>query len=275
MKVRTTLFFVGLAMITALSVGVVVGLDGESPEANAAMQNQIHLKCGLAKSDNVDPIRPEANHSHHIFGNPALQDDSTAESLLAQQQTTCSESFVKGDYWTMATRLGVLEIKPFKAAIYYHAAHPDRVGDIKNGLMLLATRDNGQVKFVCGNDESTAQDTPHYGCTNKTFKIVYNFPECWDERSLRPESLVDRAGARCPVGFTEIVSVREAYHYRNPNPGRPLPEPLTVSVGQDQWDSWENVHADAFEANVQPAFDDAIQKCIREGQALDICDPNR
>jgi hypothetical protein len=260
-------------MLVAIGAALAVSLvDGGRHESAAAGKNQLHLTCTIYQVATVDPIQPQTDHLHAFAGNRSISDDSTYESLLSNPSNSCNRRFATSAYWTMATYWGGEQIDPTRVGVYYHAAHPERVSHIPDGLQMLASDANGELTFKCGKNPAPGLPEPPYNCT-KDFRIVYNFPECWDQRSLLHTSLRDRRGAWCDAGYREIISVRLSFHYNNPHPGEPLGSPLEVSTGADQRSPWTAAHADSFEANQQNKFNDTIQKCVIEGQELPICSP--
>jgi hypothetical protein len=272
MEMRRTVL---LMMLAAIGAAVAVALvDSRHYEAAAAEQNQLLLLCSIYRVATVDPIQPQADHLHAFAGNRSVSDNSTYESLVSNPNTSCERPFVTSAYWTMATYWGGEQVDPIRVAVYYHAAHPERVSHIPDGLQMLASDANGEVTFKCGRDPTPGLQDPPYNCT-QNFRIIYSFPECWDQRSLLHTSLRDRRGNWCDAGYREIISVRLAFHYKHPHPGEPLGSPLEVSTGADQRSPWTAAHADAFEANQQNEFNKTIRQCVMEQQALPICSPKR
>jgi hypothetical protein len=266
-KLPTLAFVMWGAVIAIVAIAYA---PGDRAVAVVPVPNQFHLGCDIYDVAQIDPIQPEADHLHAIAGNRSLADDSTYESLLAIEDTSCTPPFVTSAYWTMATYWGDTRIDPHRIAVYYHAPRPQAAAHIPDGLKMLASNDNGEVYFKCGKDPTTHALKPVYGCT-EDFRMGFKFPECWDGQSLEPTSLTDAKGTNCPTGTTRLVSLKMAFHYEHPNPGQPLGSPLNVSTGADQISPWTEAHADAFEANQQPKFNDTVQKCVMEQQPLPIC----
>jgi hypothetical protein len=261
-------------MVVAIGAALAISLvDSGHHEAAAGGYNDLLLNCKIHRVATIDPIQPQADHLHAIAGNRSISDDSTYESLVSNPDTTCNRPFATSAYWTMATYWDGVQIDPTRVGVYYHAAHPNQVSYIPDGLQMLASAANGEVTFKCGKNPARALQEPPYDCTREYFRIVYNFPECWDQKSLLATSLRDRTGYRCDAGYKELVSLRLAFAYNNPHPGEPLGSPLEVSTGAGQRSSWTAAHADSFEANQQDEFNDTIQKCVIEGQELPVCSP--
>lgn len=90
-----------------------------------------------------------------------------------------------------------------------------------------------------------------------------HFPECWDQSSLGPESLVRMNGGSCPSTHPyQIPSIRMSVHYENA--GGVLEGPLWVSAGNGQFMGADSFHADVFSAPQEPEFNDMIKKCVND-----------
>jgi hypothetical protein len=271
--VRQPAFYIA-ALVGALATGVLLVVLSLQKPASAQVQNQLHFDCQRFDTKVADPIRPEANHLHDLLGNTSLSDTSTYESLVAHTETSCELPFATSAYWTPQIYLAGQPLSSYKAAIYYHAAKPDSVSHIPDGLQMLAVHQPGdvddEVTFKCGKDPTTAFSEPYYGC-KENFRIVYHFPECWNGDSLGVSSLTDSVGTTCPSGSVRVVSLRLSFHYRHPNPGSRLPSPLEFAVGDHEEGGWSAAHADAFEANQQPEFNDTIEMCVMNQIADPIC----
>ena len=263
---RAVLLFATVAGTVLLMVAM--GLVPVQPVADTQTQVDglsepiLQFGCKVVKSAAEDPILdPELPHDHVFYGNKGVDADSTYESLVANKDTSCNLPFATSSYWNPVVKDGTTEEnQPRKISVYYTGrGDQTKVQPIPAGLQLIGNKDNGRVDYRCGAEPPVT--SPPYGCTADEFRIRVHFPECWDQSSLNPDSLVRMIGEQCPSSHPyRIPSIRMAVHYENV--GGILEGPLQVSAGDGEYLEADFFHADVFAASQEPDFRDTIEKCV-------------
>lgn len=271
MRSAVLLLTVAGAVLLVAAVGLVSGHRPagaqEEDEEDSLRGPTLQFGCGVAKVAAMDPIfDPEHPHEHVFYGNRGVEADSTHESLVNNPDTTCSLPFATSSYWNPVVKDGTTEVnQPKRVSVYYMGrGDQTRIRHIPDGLQLLGNSENGKVDYRCGVEPPVP--SPPYGCTAHEFRIRVAFPECWDQTSLAPDSLVRKNSSGCPSSHPyQIPTIRLSVHYENA--GGVLEGPLMVSAGAGEFLGADFFHADVFAAPRQPGFNDAIQKC-----AMDVAD---
>ncbi len=260
------LFFTIFALILALGV-----LTGVRTVASAGEPPVFQYSCGVAKTAKMDPITDDPSpHKHIFYGNKSVNWDSTYRSLVSHKNTTCKLGFVTTSYWHPAVRFGAVELKPRFVTVYYFGhGNLRELRHIPDGLKMIGRESNGDVDYVCGRGTRKGVENPPYGCAAEKFRIRVHFPNCWDRSSLRPESLHEGPTlGTCRNGMVKIPQLRVSIHYHL---DKPLASPMRVSAGGGEWKDKSFMHADAFEANQQPKFNETIKTCVMEHVHARIC----
>jgi Domain of unknown function (DUF1996) len=246
---------------------VAMGLEPNQRLAEAQTEEDIltgptlQFGCDVVKVASIDPIvDPEHPHDHVFYGNKGVDADSTYESLVANKDTTCSLPSATSSYWNPVVRDGTEPNPPHKISVYYIGkGDQTRVQPIPDGLQLIGNTDNGKVDYRCGVEPAVT--SPPYGCTADEYRIRVHFPECWDQSSLGPDSLIRMTSGSCPSSHPyQIPSIRLAVHYKNVD--GVLNGPLQVSAGDGQFLGADFFHADVFAAPQEPDFRDTITMCV-------------
>jgi Domain of unknown function (DUF1996) len=231
-------------------------------EADGSSGPTLQFGCNVVKAAAEDPIvDPEHPHDHVFYGNKGVDADSTYESLVAHKDTSCNLPFATASYWNPVIKDGTTEDnQPSKISIYYTGKNDQsKVQPIPDGLQLIGNKDNGRVDYRCGDEPPVR--SPPYGCTADEYRIRVHFPECWNQSSRKPDSLVKMRGVSCPSSHPyQIPTIRMSVHYENV--GGVLEGPLEVSAGGGEFLGADFFHADIFAASQEPDFRDIIKKCV-------------
>ena len=236
------------ALIGALAFYLVLA----SP-ANANPQIKVH--CEVYATNHVDPIA-HAHHLHHQIGNTSTTNESTGESLFNNLSTSCDQ-----EWFTSAGWFPVERYEPVKGVnVYYRApGNQSQIKPIPKGLQLLAT----EQQYNCGRGDPF-EPLPPYGCKGSWATSVF-FPDCINTSRLANEATnaVNSRRGVCPSTHPYRIP-KISYLVMHQNADGVVPNPLTVSMGEGEWGSWSNMHADYFAAN-QPVFNnELLDLCLRD-----------
>lgn len=170
----------------------------------------------------VAPGRPNSAHLHVYFGNTLTDANSTAQSLLAQGNSTCRGGIVnRTAYWVPALiDASGTPLRPGDANIYYKTGYngidPQTVQPFPAGLRMIAgdARASGpQESAWWGCDKRYIGRAPTITRCGRDDRIVMTvvFPQCWDGVHLdspdHKSHMAYPALGRCPS--THPVSVPE------------------------------------------------------------------
>jgi hypothetical protein len=252
----------GTVLLVAMGLAPNQRLADAHTEVDGLLGPTLQFGCDVVKAAAEDPIvDPEHPHDHVFYGNKGVDAESTYESLVADKDTSCNLPFATSSYWNPVVKDGTTEDnQPRRISVYYTGKNDQsKVRPIPDGLQLIGNKDNGRVDYRCGEDPPVT--SPPYGCTADEFRIRVHFPECWDQSSLKPDSLVRMTSGSCPRSHPyQIPTIRMAVHYENV--GGVLEGPLQVSAGGGKFLEADFFHADAFAASQEPDFRDIIEKCV-------------
>ena len=222
--------------------------------ANAA---QIKVHCEVYATNHVDPIA-FAHHLHHQIGNTSTTNESTGESLFNNLSTSCDQEwFTSAGWFPVELNESVRGVN-----VYYRApGDQTQIADVPKGIQLLGTRE----QYVCDDDGSGDgfQSTPVYGC-NKDWATSVIFPSCWDGWSLEEDATIygptlSSCPSTHPIRLPQI-----SFLVSHANADGQVPNPLTVSMGEGEWGSWSNMHADYFGANQPELNEELLDLCLRD-----------
>jgi hypothetical protein len=194
--------------------------------------------CNVYATNRVDPIA-FTQHLHHHFGNTTTTNNSTGESLVAANRTSCRTSWFTSAAWFPVAQ-GVPVLPKNAVAVYYRAPGDQRqVRAIPTGLGIVAH--DAQV--------NTGGDT-----------VSVKFPDCWDQGRLSPANMVMSRTGVCPSTHPyRIPRIQYLIRY-----GGSVTSQTMVSSGVDTWAPFSSaMHADYLAAN-QPVFNDRLlDLCLR------------
>ena len=194
--------------------------------------------CQVYATNRVDPIA-FSQHLHHHFGNTTTTNNSTGESLVAANRTSCKASWFTSAGWFPVAQ-GVPLLSRNQVAVYYRApGDQTQVQDIPTGLGIIA---NDAVIKGGGN------------------RVTMTFPDCWDQGRLRPANMVKSRNGVCPSTHPYRIP-RISYLIRYAGT---ITSSTPVSAGTTSYAPFSvHMHADYFAAN-QPVFNDRlIDLCLR------------
>jgi hypothetical protein len=193
--------------------------------------------CNVYATNRVDPIA-FSQHLHHHFGNTTTTNNSTGESLVAANRTSCKASWFTSAGWFPVAR-GVPLLDKNQVAVYYRAPGDQRqVRAIPTGLGIVAH----EVHF------------------NSNGTVTVTFPDCWDRGRLSPANMVKSRNGVCPSTHPYRIP-RIFYLIRYDGT---VTSQTMVSSGLDSWAPFGSaMHADYLGAN-QPVFNNRlIDLCLR------------
>lgn len=220
--------------------------------AAARAEPQIKVHCEVYDTNRVDPIAYSA-HLHHQFGNTSTTNQSTGDSLFANDRTSCDQGWFTSAGWFPVERK-----EPVAGVnVYYRApGNQKAVRPIPKGLQLLAH----DQEYSC--NEGPFRSRPVYDCRGN-FGTRLIFPDCWNQKSLQETSTVpSNARGQCPATHPyRIPKINFLHMHKNAN-GR-VAKPLRVSAGVDSWESWRSMHGDYFAANRPKLNNELLDLCLR------------
>jgi hypothetical protein len=193
--------------------------------------------CNVYATNRVDPIA-FSQHLHHHFGNTTTTNNSTGESLVAANRTSCKTSWFTSAAWFPAAQ-GVPLVSKNQVSVYYRAPGDQRqVRAIPTGLGIVAH----DAQINSGGDTATV-----------------TFPDCWDQGRLSPANMVMSRTGVCPSTHPYRIP-RISYLIRYGG----ITSQTKVSSGVDSWAPFGSaMHADYLAAN-QPVFNNRlIDLCLR------------
>lgn len=221
--------------------------------AAAQAEPRIKVHCEVYETNRVDPIAYSA-HLHHHFGNTSTTNQSTGDSLFANDRTSCDRGWFTSAGWFPVERK-----EPVAGVnVYYRApGNQKAVRSIPKGLQLLAH----DQEYSC--NEGPFRNRPVYDC-RRNFGTRLIFPDCWNQESLQETSTVpSNARGQCPATHPyRIPKINFLVMHKNTN-GR-VAKPLRVSAGVDSWESWRSMHGDYFAANQPELNNELLDLCLRD-----------
>ena len=94
-------------------------------------------------------------------------------------------------------------------------------------------------------------------------RVTLTFPDCWNERSLKPADMVRSRQGNCPSEYSYRIP-RVSYVIRYSGTITSLTE---VSAGVDGWAPYRTgMHADYLAANQDVFNEQLIDRCLRFGR---------
>jgi len=198
--------------------------------------------CAYAKMAFDDPIvypgKPGASHLHQFFGNTAVNAFTTADSIAAVGNSTCSGGIAnRTGYWTpaMIDAAGQI-VPPTTATIYYKSGYqmlPSLVRPLPTGLKMIAgdrtwsdvKQNQSRVWWTC-TDRGPTYSSIVPDCGDRVLLVVV-FPQCWDGKNLDsrdhkshmsyPNYSNDANGSKCPSTHPVVVpEITEEFFWKVP-----------------------------------------------------------
>jgi hypothetical protein len=186
--------------------------------------------CAYAYMAFDDPIvfpgEPGKSHLHQFFGNTQVNAFTTADSIAAVGNSTCSGGTAnRTGYWTPAAidAKGHV-ITPTTATIYYKSGYqmqPSLVRPMPTGLRMIAgdrtwtnVKQNQQRVWWTCTDHGPTYSSTIPDCGDRVQLIVI-FPQCWDGKHLDspdhkshmayPDYSNAANGSKCPSSHPVVV----------------------------------------------------------------------
>jgi hypothetical protein len=149
--------------------------------------NSLAFGCQYNATKPVDPF-VDPNHRHDFYGSKPIHESTTYQDLLRNRATSCEVRSTHAAYWNPHVREGRNEVRtPGHISVYYQDLNRDdgRMQLHPQCARMIATEENGQVRYCCGGRNSWIVERVPYGCT-KPYRIVLTFPNCWSGRGVAP-----------------------------------------------------------------------------------------
>ena len=195
--------------------------------------------CNVYATNRVDPIA-FSRHLHHHIGNTTTTNNSTGNSLVAADRTSCKSSWFTSAGWFPVAR-GVPLLSKNQVAVYYRAPGDQKqVRAIPTGLGIVAH----DVAVNSGGDTT----------------VRVTFPDCSNQGRLSPANMVMSRTGQCPSTHPyRIPRINYLIRYDGTVTSQTM-----VSSGVDSWAPFGSaMHADYLAAN-QPVFNNQlIELCLR------------
>ena len=94
-------------------------------------------------------------------------------------------------------------------------------------------------------------------------RVTLTFPDCWNERSLKPADMVSSRQGNCPSEYSYRIP-RVSYVIRYSGT---ITSETQVSAGVDEWAPFRSgMHADYLAANQDVFNEQLIDRCLRFGR---------
>ena len=272
------------------------------------------LWCKYSHMSYDDPIvapgQDNAAHLHMFWGNRSVDENSTADSLVAAGVTsTCDGGGAnRSAYWAPALIFnGTTPLEPKDLNTYYKSGYrlvpESQIGEIPDNLVMIAgnakskTRQSPDIVEWHCNDTYTDNGLIPQSCgPGDTIGMDINFPQCWDGTNL--DSADHRSHLRYPgvsywgdipsppgtqgdygdgctkeIGFNNPIPVI-TLNIEWELPAGVTSDKLRLSSDAPDADPGASAHADFMEGwdrDIQKTF---INECIKKHQSstFDLCD---
>ena len=232
-------WLMGGALLLTLLLGVLLA----ARPADAS--TRILIRCTVYDRNMEDPIF-FTEHLHDHFGNTTTTDASTGESLKAANETSCDKPwFTSAGWFPVARDPGgrFVPLAPRNQVIVYYRNPGDATDlqPIPTGLGIFTN----DIKIQGSGD-----------------RVTLTFPDCWNERSLKPADMVRSRQGNCPSEYSYRIP-RVSYVIRYSGTITSLTE---VSAGVDAWAPFRTeMHADYLAANQDVFNNQLIERCLAPG----------
>src|SRR5215203_3347138 len=233
-------WLMGGALLLTLLLGVLLA----ARPADAS--TRILIRCTVYDRNMEDPIF-FTEHLHDHIGNTTTTDSSTGESLKAANETSCDKPwFTSAGWFPVARDPGgrFVPLAPRNQVIVYYRNPGDATDlqPIPTGLGIFTN----DIKIKSSGD-----------------RVTLTFPDCWNERSLKPADMVRSRQGNCPSEYSYRIP-RVSYVIRYSGTITSLTE---VSAGVDGWAPYRTgMHADYLAANQDVFNEQLIDRCLRFGR---------
>ena len=232
-------WLMGGALLLTLLLGVLLA----ARPADAS--TRILIRCTVYDRNMEDPIF-FTEHLHDHIGNTTTTDSSTGESLKAANETSCDKPwFTSAGWFPVARDPGgrFVPLAPRNQVIVYYR-NPGDATDLRpipTGLGIFTN----DIKIKSGGD-----------------RVTLTFPDCWNERSLKPADMVRSRQGNCPSEYSyRIPRVSYVIRYSGTITSR-----TEVSAGVNAWEPFSTgMHADYLAANQDVFNEELIDRCLRFG----------
>jgi Domain of unknown function (DUF1996) len=232
-------WLMGGALLLTLLLGVLLA----ARPADAS--TRILIRCTVYDRNMEDPIF-FTEHLHDHFGNTTTTDASTGESLKAANETSCDKPWFTSAGWFPVARDpggSFVPLAPRNQVIVYYRNPGDATDlqPIPTGLGFFTN----DIKIKSSGD-----------------RVTLTFPDCWNERSLKPADMVFSRQGNCPAEYSYRIP-RVSYVIRYSGT---ITSQTEVSAGVDGWAPFSTgMHADYLAANQDVFNEELIDRCLRFG----------
>ncbi|MBI3649228.1 MAG: DUF1996 domain-containing protein [Actinobacteria bacterium] len=250
-----------------------------------AQATTMTMHCGFSHALAADPIVspgvfPSA-HEHTFYGNNSTDQDSTADSLLADPSSTCKTSGDSAAYWAptlyvdgvrlalskmhvgeywLNNGLASVEAPPFGAALIGgspHASSPDEMA---------------HVDWHCRTGPHYSKPVDCTGLDQGPLKYEVFFQNCWDGTGTAQTDFAYGSGKTCPSGFDHpVAQLALQVDLLDPS-GHQLYDPfdangnVRITFGDGSM-PWYEAHADFLNGWNEDALKALIDGCLNKTTA--------
>lgn len=219
----------------------------------------------------VAPGQENASHLHLFFGNTAVDENSTYQSLRTTGGSTCEGGPInRTGYWMPAMFDGQGRVVPPSLILVYYKATASggtlaqQQADIRstqelpNGLRMIAGSNNGNrehISWGCGDGSGNGNTIPS-NCPTGYLIATVSFPSCWDGVNLdSPDHRSHMAYKSyvngrhvCPASHpVRLVDITENFHWENGatdvgtwSLSSDMGGPRGASLHADWFGAWDN-----------------------------------
>ena len=242
------------------------GGNGGNRGGNGARGASFRVECATGQVAAVDPIvmpgHAGMSHFHQFFGNLALDENSTAESLRAEPATSCRNRSDSSGYWVPTLINDGTMVSPTGVDIIYRKSVTASIVAHPAGLMLIAGSSKATdaqatsiVSWSCTGSNAPGTAAPTVCRARQRLVATVRFPECWDGTNLDSadhKSHVSYASnGVCAAGTVALPQIEMRISY----PRQATVRTLSLASG-----SIYSMHADFFNGWDQGRFERQVAR---------------
>ena len=202
------------------------------------------------------------SHFHQFFGNLALDENTTAESLRAEPATSCRNPADSSGYWVPTLINDGNLVNPTGIEVTYRKSVSVPVVAHPAGLMLIAgsskateAQSTSIVSWSCTGSNAAGTAIPTVCRDRQRLVATIRFPECWDgvnvDSADHKSHVSYSANGTCAAGTVALPQIEMRISY---------PRQADVSTLSLASGSIYSMHADFFNGWDQRRFDRMVSR---------------